>query len=300
MKYSLIVTTKNEEKTIAELLDSVAKQSILPNEVIIADAASDDETCEIIEKYNPNFRLELINVGNVNRSIGRNRAIEHAHNDLILITDAGCRLDKNWAHELIITSAKSNSDITAGYYQGVADNVFEACVIPYVLVMPDKVDPVHFLPATRSMAIHKSVWEEMGGFDEKLRYAEDYAFARRLEEAGYKMAMAPKAIVYWQARPTLKQFSRMIYEHARGDGYSHTWRPKVILIFLRYLVSLVLIAIGLWYVSLGLIAIYLAYAIAKNYHYVHHIKALFYLPLLQVTSDLAVMFGTIQGVTMLQ
>ncbi len=287
MKCTLIITTKNEERSIRALLDSIAAQTRPPDEVVIADAGSTDQTRKIIDTYAKKLHIKLINLSpNANRAIGRNRAIKAATHDIVLITDAGCVLSPSWINEMCLPFIKQDADVVAGYYRGEGKNIFERCQIPYVLVMPDRYDPQSFLPATRSMGMRKSVWLSMGGFDEKLRFAEDYIFARKLREKKYLIISAPKAIVTWRARGTMESFARMIYEHAQGDAYSRAWRPKVALIFIRY---------GILVVFPFLLLPYLLYAIWKNYRYVNDPKAIFYLPLLQVTSDLAVMAGTLVG-----
>ena len=47
-KFSLICTLLNEEKTIGNFIDSIAKQSMLPDEVIIVDGGSKDSTLRTI------------------------------------------------------------------------------------------------------------------------------------------------------------------------------------------------------------------------------------------------------------
>ncbi len=291
MKISLIVTTKNESETISTLLNSIAKQTRRPDEVIIADAHSTDDTWQKASKSGlPG--LALIGVGDVNRAVGRNKAIKQASYEHILITDAGCRLKNTWVEEMIKGFEKA--DVVAGFYESEAKTVFEKCVAPYALVMPDKIDTNTFLPATRSMGITKKKWEKVGGFNENYRYAEDYEFARRIQKAKISIAVAPKAIVYWQPRGDFQSFARMIYEHAFGDGYARTFRPKVLTIYGRYILFIVL---GLLHWTLGSVffGIYILYSIQKNYRYVNNARAIGILPLLQIISDGAVMWGTVAG-----
>ena len=51
MKVSVIIITRNEEKYIKDLLDSLVTQTVVPYEVIIVDAESTDNTQPIIRQY---------------------------------------------------------------------------------------------------------------------------------------------------------------------------------------------------------------------------------------------------------
>lgn len=51
MKTSVIIATYNGEKFIEEQFDSILAQSVQPDEVVIADDGSKDDTREIVQKY---------------------------------------------------------------------------------------------------------------------------------------------------------------------------------------------------------------------------------------------------------
>ena len=192
--------------------------------------------------------------------------------------------------------------MVAGYYKAKASSVFEKSLIPYVLVMPDKVDADNFLPASRSMALKKSIWEKAGKFDEKLSHNEDYAFAKKLKRIRANIVFEGKAIVYWIPRRNIWQAFTMFYRFAYGDAEAGILRPKVILIYARYMVGVVW---GVWafrdkndsalFGLIVLVFLYAGWAVWKNYKYVNHPMAFFYLPLLQITSDVAVILGTTIG-----
>ena len=287
---SLIITTKNEEASITRLLDSISSQTEKPDQVVISDAGSSDRTREIVTSFSSKIPIKLLKLSaDSNRAVGRNKAIEASTHEIILITDAGCILDPTWVEEMLKPFHRVHTDVVAGYYRGEGANPFELCQIPFVLVMPDRYDPKTFLPATRSMGMRKTVWKKMGGFNESLRYAEDYIFARQLREKAYRIMAAPKAIVTWRARPTLVSFASMIAQHAQGDAYSGAWRRGVALTFVRYIA----------FCAFGpLFIVYLFYSVYKNYHYIRKDQALLYLPLLQVTCDLSVMWGTLKGLSL--
>ena len=168
--------------------------------------------------------------------------------------------------------------------------------------MDDKIDEKEFLPATRSMAFKKAAWKKIGGFDEKLSHNEDYAFANKLTASNAKIVFARKAIVNWIPRNNLRQAFKMFFRFALGDIQAKLYREKVIYIFLRYILGIYLIFLAAIMRSaflnvfiLLLMLLYISWVIRKNYKYVNNKLAFLYLPLLQFTSDAAVIAGTSIG-----
>jgi glycosyltransferase involved in cell wall biosynthesis len=306
MKVTFIATVYNEELTIKPFLDSLFSQSRISDEIIIVDGGSTDNTISAILNFkfpqsNVKAKIKLI-LKKGNRSVGRNEAIKNASNEIIACSDAGCLLDKNWLKNIIKPFNNPKVDVVAGYYEGSARTIFQKCLVPYVLVMPDKINPDNFLPAGRSIAFKKAIWGKVGGFAEKFRNNEDYVFARRLRTAGAVIVFEKKAIVYWMPRNNIRESFIMFYRFAKGDAESYMFRPKVLLIFLRYIIGL---SLAFSYVLLKsylilnvfcfMLIAYLVWSIVKNYKYVKDVGAIIFLPLIQFTSDIAVMSGAISG-----
>lgn len=307
-RVSLIITVLQEETSIASLLKSIAAQTHLPDEVIIVDGGSTDRTLPLLKKTSQSY--SQINWQVVqkkgNRSVGRNTAIRLATHDWIAITDAGCILDPNWLTELLAEQRRSSAKVIAGYYSAEPNTHLEEAIVPYVFVMPDQLNVRDFLPATRSMLLHRSVWKQLGGFNENLSDNEDYEFARRIADSHIPKSFTPRAIVIWKPVQSLWQFTRMIFRFARGDCFALIIRPKVVVLFARYILVLLLL-IFLWHIqspsvavqaALGLLGIYLLWAIGKNHRYVPN--GWYWLPLLQLVADLAVMVGSVVGSVMQQ
>lgn len=295
IKISLIVTVLNETDTIIQLLDSIVTQTLKPQEVIFVDGGSQDDTVKRIQSYaeeHTKFKIRY-EVKKGNRSVGRNTAVSLAKHEFIAITDAGCVLDRSWLQELVSVQNETGSKVVAGYYHGQAETSFQQAVVPYVLVMPEKLDPYTFLPATRSLLIEKKLFEEFDGFDESLSDNEDYAFAKKLQKAHVSIAFAQNAIVYWQAVNSVRDFYTMIFRFARGDAFSGIFRPKILFIFLRYFFGIILLFLGLESVVIFLVVIYLIWSVLKNSKHVFEKKYL--LAVLQIVSDIAVMDGTVRG-----
>lgn len=314
---SVTCTVFNEVETLPDLIQSLLHQTSPPNEIIIVDGGSTDGTWEYLKRQKNVKSFQKVG----NRSIGRNYAIGKAKYPIIAITDAGCVPDPNWLEELVTPfrhpspTAKTRArgeklgermgvryketSIVSGYYRGLPQNIFQKCLIPYVLVMPDKAGKTEFFPSTRSMAIRKSIWEKFK-FNEKLWHNEDYAYAHTLKKAGYNFRFAPKAAVNWMPRKNLKEAAWMFTRFAIGDVQAGILRPQVKNLFIRYAITIYLFFLSLelnflFFVFATLLLCYFAYSIIKNYRYVRDIRAVFWLPVLQITCDLSVISGSLIG-----
>lgn len=306
MKISFIATVYNEEKTIENFLSSLFSQTLPPDEIIIVDGNSSDQTVTKIKKQiskSKNFKENFkIIIKNGNRSIGRNEAIKHATGDVIVCSDAGNILDKEWIKNITKPFLNKTVQIVAGYYKGRGKTVFQKCLMPYVLVMEDKVDSKSFLPSTRSMAFKKTLWKKLAGFPEQFDHNEDYVFAKRLEKINAKIVFAKSAIVYWIPRKNIKEAFIMFFRFALGDSEAGIIRHNVLLLIGRYVIGLLLLFFILRYKSILTLALlffllisYIIWSINKNYRYVMDYRAFYFLPLLQFTADFAVISGTLIG-----
>ena len=303
MKISVVVTVLNEAEMISVLLLGLLRQTHQPSEVIIVDAGSTDFTVQLIkvfQKNYPSFPLKLV-AKKGNRSVGRNFGIRLAKHNWIAITDAGCMPHVDWLEKLAQKATQTKAEVVAGYYEAAPETAFQAAVVPYMLVMPDRINSAYFLPATRSMLIKKQAWKEVAGFDESLTLSEDYDFAHRLEQAKFKLAFAKDARVVWWPIETLKDFYQTVKGMAEHDARAKITRIKSYLIFCRYAIFLLLAIVFFcphWLLCIAFIiitiSIYSLLAIWKNAQYLD--GDWHYLPILQVVSDLGVMAGTIKGI----
>ena len=306
VKVSLITTVLNEEGSIGSFLESVSKQTRVPDEIVIVDGGSTDSTVGKIkslklkvQSYSSKFKI-LKKRGN--RSVGRNEAIKHAKGEVIAVTDVGCVLDRNWLRNIVKPFENNEIDVVAGFYKPKTGSIFEKCLATYTCTMSDKVQPSEFLPSSRSVAFRKKVWEQVGGYPEELDTCEDLVFDKKLKAAGFKFVFAKNAIVYWPQRKNIFASARQFFNYAVGDGEALYIRPQTPFLFVRYLVGVFLIIVyfimkanlllsSIYY----LVSLYLVWAVLKNYKYIRHPAAFFWLPVLQIVSDAAVLLGMTIG-----
>jgi len=301
---SLICTVLNEKNTILPLLKSMSIQTRLPNEVIIVDGGSTDGTFEVLKTAHrtfPHLKLRVYRHTS-GRSEGRNFAILKAKHSTIAITDAGCILDKDWLETLTKTLLRTGAEVVSGYYRAEPQTPFEEAVVPYVFVMPDKLDPLNFLPATRSMLLKKSVFKTVGYFDEQLEVSEDYEFAHRLIRANVAIVFCKEATVVWQPRSSLKSFFKMVMSMSKGDVKGQVIRPKAVLVAVRYILFGALFFTSIYFKNselglllVGLLLLYSLWAVWKNHNYVS-VKAYAWLLVLQFVADVGVIAGLVAAV----
>lgn len=300
MKTSFVATVFNEEENIEQLITSLLKQSKKVDEIVIVDAKSSDNTNKILSKYKNKI---IILTKNGNRSVGRNTGIKKAKGDIILVSDSGCILGKKWVENITKPFEKKGIDVVSGFYHPIASTIFEKALSLYTCVMPDRVDPKRFLPSSRSIAFKKNVWETVDGYPEYLDTCEDLVFAKKAKDKKLNFYFAKNAVVYWKQQKNILQAFNQFYNYAKGDGRALFVRRQTPLLYLRYLIGGILIYLSLKYSSTNLMILsivlvlgYLIWAVAKNYKYIRDVRGVFLLPLLQVTSDIAVLLGMSNGI----
>lgn len=305
MKVTLITTVLNEQETIISFLDSINKQTKKPDEIVIVDGGSNDRTMFIISNFNFLILKNKIKIleKKGNRSVGRNFAVKNSIFEIIAVTDAGCILDKNWLKEIVKLFEKNKKvDVVSGFYKPIFKNTFEKCLSTYTSVMEEKIDKNNFLPSSRSVSFKKSIFERVKGYPEYLSTCEDLVFDKKLKKIGAKFVFNKNALVFWPQRKNIIDAAKQFFSYAYGDGRALYFRKTMPLLFLRYLLAVIILYLIIYLkVKLLLILIilvftlYLLWVIFKNYKFVKNWKAFFYLPLLQIVSDLAVMSGVILG-----
>ncbi len=109
-KSSLVTPTYNWPEALELLLLSIKNQSVLPNEVIIADDGSKEETTELIKKFQANFPVPLVHIwhednGNQKPKI-MNKAIAKAKYDYIIEIDGDIIMHKDFVKDHLTYAEK--------------------------------------------------------------------------------------------------------------------------------------------------------------------------------------------------
>jgi glycosyltransferase involved in cell wall biosynthesis len=252
---SVIATVLNEGHSITRLLDSLGAQSRLPDEVVIADGGSSDDTLEILTQYADRGQLPLrvLSLPGSNISAGRNAAVAAASGEVIASTDAGVRLTEDWLRALVAPFSDPEVHVVAGFFLPDPHTPFEIAMGATVLPARSDVSADAFLPSSRSIAFRKVAWQAIGGYPEWLDYCEDLIFDLKLRDRFGAFTFVPEATVRFRPRSSLKAFARQYYRYARGDGKADLWRKRHVVRYCTYLGLLPgLLALSLWHSPLWL------------------------------------------------
>jgi glycosyltransferase involved in cell wall biosynthesis len=224
---SLICTVKNEEATIEKLLISLLSQTRSPDEIIIVDGGSVDNTRGIIDSYiqkGAPFRLILSEGANIAQ--GRNIAIRSSRYEIMASTDAGCELETTWLERLVKPFEEDSAiDVVSGAYRYSGRTYFEQAVARIISRRMPMMDGV-ILPASRSIAFKKSAWQLVDGYPEYLQFAEDTTFDYNLRSKGCNFGEAKDAITVVTPRENAKSLFRQYFNYSKWDMIAKNHNSK--------------------------------------------------------------------------
>lgn len=250
---SLIITTFNEGSNIGALLADVIGQTRRPDEVVLVDGGSTDNTVSVCEESRSKLegagiRLNLQIVRGANIPRGRNVAIGAAANEILCVTDAGCRLDPAWCERITRPIVENRADFVGGFFRPSYHNKFQRILA--ALTVADR-PPRGFLPSSRSIAFTKAAWERAGHYPEWLPWGEDTLFNEMCLASGARFCVAEDAIVHWEVRPTFRAAIRQFYRYARGDGMRRRVSASHMLNVGAVVLPLALaVAVNIWWIAL--------------------------------------------------
>lgn len=239
LKVSVIIPVKNEEATIADLLESLRAQTFKPDEIVIADGGSTDNTIHIINEHiKTGMPIKLIQLTHAYPGKGRNVAIENCRNNIVASIDAGCIAENNWLDKLVTTLEKNQAlYVVFGTCKPVTNNLISKCVAAAII-------PDNWL-SVASMIIKKEAWIEAGKFREDLRAAEDNIFIQNLKKLKSAVKFNNEAIVYWRTSNSLSQFFKQYLTYSKNLRYVNNAFYFMLRKFIFYLFLFIFIGLSL-------------------------------------------------------
>ncbi len=196
---SVIISTYNRANLLSEAINSLLKQSRIPDEIIVVDDGSTDDTSEILTKYSISIRA--IVQENRGHPSALNTGIRAASGDLIAFLDSDDVLPED-SIALRATYLETHPDTLAvygtAYMTDLQNNVrgwFRPPPLPngkifhHLVCRP--VFPIH------AVMLRRKAIEAVGYFDETLRVQHDLDYWARFG-AIYPFASIDEIIAYYR------------------------------------------------------------------------------------------------------
>ncbi|PXV57021.1 Glycosyltransferase involved in cell wall bisynthesis [Dyella jiangningensis] len=231
MKVSLIVITYNWPGALEALLRSVAAQTCLPDEVLVADDGSGAETAALIDRLQRDFPVPLRHIWHEDKGFraarARNRGIAASRGDYVILLDGDMLVHPHFVADHLML-AERGYFLQGGRIKATPEEsqrllAGKAPVFaPWSTANFDEFDGTRRLYAFRApllarwkarsrnggrvMSCNMSFWRDdllrVNGFDERMEGygAEDRELAARLENAGLKrraLKWAALAVHLW-------------------------------------------------------------------------------------------------------
>ena len=191
MILTIVIPTKNEEHNIINLLDCLQKQTFTEFNIVVSDNKSIDNTIKNIKSHDLIYKTTIVDGGLP--SIGRNRGTEQSKSEFLLFIDADIIIkDINLIKKSINLMKNKNLDLITTYLSCVNNvNVKFIYFLSNIFSALSKFDK----PYSTGMyfMIRKQKFDDLGGFNEKDQYAEDYNLSRKINRKKFEIV---KSFVY--------------------------------------------------------------------------------------------------------
>ena len=216
---SLVITVLDAEADLRPLLESIARQQLLPSELVIVDLGSSDGTVDILRSWRPPVGavFRLVEAPGSSASQARNMAIETAKFDDIAVVHGTVRLHTEWLLRMW-AALIAGSDVVSGVVRPVGTDPVERTIGLLETMQCDGDGFGPPLSSGMSLAFSRSLWDAAGGYPEWLNAAQDSVFAIALQHAGGRVTVAPDAIASWRPRLSPNEYLSAAFHQSKAEG----------------------------------------------------------------------------------
>lgn len=183
IEVSVVIPAYNEEKSIEILLRSLVRGSLVPEEIIVVDANSNDRTPDLVNNFilkNKEYNIKLIRLQDTAfPGRARNTGVKASLNNYIGFIDCGVVPDKFWLERLVLPFKKDNNiDTVWGKRIPTYKNSWEKS---FITVIEKKIKDER---CVSSSCIKKDKFYRTNMFREDLRACEDILYVNQIEKMG--------------------------------------------------------------------------------------------------------------------
>lgn len=237
---SVIIPIYNEEKIIADCLNSLKEQSWHNLEVIIVDDGSTDESSQIVKT----FGFIMLKQNHKGPGQARNLGAKRAKGQILVFVDADMTFEKDFVRDLVAPIIKDQTIGTFSRNEMVKnqDNIWSVCWninknLPRDRMLPQ--DYPGYAPVFR--AILKTEFNKVGGFEVSGQYTDDWSLSRKL---GVKSTLAQGAVYYHSNPASLGEVWKQARWIGKNEFISGSLSRRIKSLILYSLPISVLIGVG--------------------------------------------------------
>ena len=206
---SVVIACKDVAETIGVQLEALAGQRAdLDWEVLLCDNGSVDATLEVVEKYQgrvPGLRV-VPAAGRSGPAYARNVGAAESRARWLAFVDGDDEVAADWLPAMV--AGLRQHDFIAGRFEGrrlnspsvlrsrQLDQDTDLQYSPFGLPLPHA--------GGGNLGVSRAVFEEVGGFDDRLQCLEDTDFCWRVQLAGYPLVFWPDAVVHVRLRSSAR------------------------------------------------------------------------------------------------
>lgn len=190
---TVVVPTRNVERTLEACLESVRTQDHPAIELIVVDNHSTDRTAAIGRRVADRFET-----AGPERSAQRNLGFALAQGEWVAWIDADMVLPRNLLSDCLRVAARDAADAVSIPERSIGAGYWTACRSLERSCYLD--DPSLFNPRI----LRRGLLESLGGFDERMSGPEDTHLRHRLHGLGIRIAMADAVILHDEGELSLR------------------------------------------------------------------------------------------------
>jgi rhamnosyltransferase len=209
---SIIIRCLNEAKHLPRLLDSIARQTLRPLEVIVVDSGSTDQTVAIAKSKG----ARVVTIAPEDFSFGRalNLGCRSAVGEILVLASAHTYpCTDTWLADLMQGFADPDVALVYGGQTGDERSKFSEIQLFHQWFPERSCDnQAHSFCNNANAAVRRSVWQTLP-YDEQIPALEDIHWAKRAMERGLQIAYRAEArIVHVHEEPYRKLHRRYLRE----------------------------------------------------------------------------------------
>ncbi len=217
-KISVAIVTRNRAQLLANALTSLKQQTLMPDEVVVVDNASTDNTYEMAESFKPDLPIKYVLCPEIGVNPARNSALSNSDGDILAFTDDDAEADSRWLQETAHMFLKRPD---ASAVVGVKDNLFPENFVATLVqftrrdlsMARDRIGETVISPTivdTCNLAVRKDDVINKGlKFDKSYVKGGDRDFGRQIIEHGLNVVFCQTSIVRHRWPKSLSDYFRM-------------------------------------------------------------------------------------------